>query len=57
MITIEDVVGRVVNKGIVTGVLLVWCVGREQDVVDVACFGVFYSCWWRRCVEGGDDGV
>jgi len=38
-------------------VFLIWCVGREEDVVNMTGFGVFDSSGGRTLVHGGDDGV
>ena len=41
VVTVEEVGGRGVDVGVVRGVFLRWCVGREEDVIDVTAFKVF----------------
>ena len=43
VVTAEEVGGRGVDVGVLRGVVLVWCVGREEDVIDVSAFKVFDS--------------
>ena len=57
MVAVKYIRGISVDEGSRGCVCLVWCVGWEQDVVDVTRFSVFDSSWRRARVHSGNDGV
>ena len=57
VVTVEEVGGCGVDVGVLKGVVLMWCVGRKEDVIDVTAFKVFYSSGRRVCVYSWNDRV